>query len=434
MCLEIANSVKALPAPMFPDGWLFAFTSPNKSDSDGQAVFADDHNVLSIFSTNKKRRYRTVRAAINQNPVALKGVDPAAFHSRVGLDPPSDAGETMSIRQQRQQKRASTPSFVGSTPPFVADAGVFASVRKRPALSSKLGIGCSPNGERMEQEDSPEEESHMKKNTGRCGECDGCKKLDCGKCPKCKLKVNFGGQGSQGACVYKPCVRFLYPRQQPYQTTIVPKEEYALNEEESDSEHSDESVAQGALSSKLEVGSRCYSRYSNLLWYWGVITEVSGEGKCARYSVDYDDGDFLGDIPWTDICSETQYKEDINEDPHFTAIASPPKKRQKKRVEPINVARITSQENSGLSLLNLRQRRCKDCVMCMKQDCGICRACQDNKENTSIHKQVCLLKVSWPPHCCVCVCACCSACVSFYFRVFRLSLQPCRPDVRKLFR
>jgi hypothetical protein len=186
-------------------------------------------------------------------------------------------------------------------------------------------------------------------------------------------------------------------------------------------EHLDGSIAPVALSSKLGVGSRCYSKFNNGQWYWGCISEVSGKGHYARYAVDYDDGDTLGDIPWTDICSEKQHKEDFNEDPR-----PPPGSKQQhsgwqRTTMGQNVASLTSHENAALSLLDLRRRRCRQCVMCNKEDCGMCRSCQSNKGDTSIHKQVCLLKVNWPHHCYVCFC--------FYFRVVHFSPQPCRSDV-----
>jgi hypothetical protein len=172
-----------------------------------------------------------------------------------------------------------------------------------------------------------------------------------------------------------------------------------LKAEEDESEGGDGSITPAALSSKLGVGSRCYSKFANGMWYWGAITEVSGKGHYARYAVDYDDGDKLSDIPWTDICSEKQYKEDFNEDPRPPPGSTPkhsgsrPKKRQR-TTRGQNVASLTSQDNTGLSLVDLRRRRCRDCVMCNKEDCGMCRSCQSNKGDTSIHKQVCLLKVN----------------------------------------
>jgi hypothetical protein len=252
MCCKVEDSDKAQPALTFPDGWSFVFT----------------HRELLIVAATNNRRYRAVQPAMNQNPTALKNVDPTAFYMHVGLDPAVHASE-----------------LKGLALPSANDTDD----RKRPGISSKL-----------------------------------------------------------------------------------------------------------------DVGSRCYSKYGNGQWYWGVIKEVSGTGKYARYSVVYDDGDTIGDVPWTDICSERQYKDDFNEDPqpppdsedqHFDAIGTPPTKRQKTGVGHES-ERIAGKEKFVLSLRDLRLHRCKNCVMCSKEDCGICKPCQHNKGETSTYKQVCLLKVS----------------------------------------
>lgn len=40
----------------------------------------------------------------------------------------------------------------------------------------------------------------------RCGNCPGCRsKQDCGRCKMCKYKKEFGGPGSRGACIHRPC-------------------------------------------------------------------------------------------------------------------------------------------------------------------------------------------------------------------------------------
>jgi hypothetical protein len=300
------------------------------------------------------------------------------------------------------------------------------------------------------------------RNTGRCNKCDGCQKQDCGQCHKCVLKVKYGGKGSRGACVFRPCARSQpahqrqnQPNQKRSRATMTLKEEYPspdqtrsqdasmldeeyprrqsqtrsqaasiLKPEGGHREHLDGGIAPVALSSKLGVGSRCYSKFNNGQWYWGFITKVSGKGHYARYAVDYDDGDTLGDIPWTDICSEKQYKDDFNEEPRPPPGSNQQhsKKRKKQRTTMgQNAASLTSHKKSALSLLDLRRRRCRQCLMCNKEDCGMCRSCQSNKGDTSIHKQVCLLKVNWPHHCYVCFC--------FYFRVIHFSPQSCRSDV-----
>jgi hypothetical protein len=150
------------------------------------------------------------------------------------------------------------------------------------------------------------------------------------------------------------------------------------------------------LSAKIEVNSRCYSRFANGQWYWGMITNVVGKGKFARYSIKYDDGDTLDAVPWTDIISEKQYQDEFNEDPREVR----PSKRQKLGFgdegggnDDDTSSTSDPDDSAGLSLRDLRMLRCYSCFMCRKADCGKCNACKDNKSDTSIYKNVCLFKM-----------------------------------------
>jgi hypothetical protein len=134
------------------------------------------------------------------------------------------------------------------------------------------------------------------------------------------------------------------------------------------------SIALGALS----AGSRCEAKFTDGYLHPGSITKVSGEGlHYARSSVFFDGWEIILDnITWTDINPEKQLKEDIIGD-----HSQPP-------------ADSKLETDSGLSPVNLHERRCKSCVMCKKKDCGVCQSCRNNKQDHFVKKQVCFLKVS----------------------------------------
>lgn len=44
----------------------------------------------------------------------------------------------------------------------------------------------------------------------RCGKCFWCTRKDCGKCPTCKDKRKFGGEGKKKqACLFRQCLNPL---------------------------------------------------------------------------------------------------------------------------------------------------------------------------------------------------------------------------------
>jgi hypothetical protein len=49
------------------------------------------------------------------------------------------------------------------------------------------------------------EAKQCKKHLGRCGQCEGCLRPDCRACVKCRRMKKYGGTGSIGACMLRPC-------------------------------------------------------------------------------------------------------------------------------------------------------------------------------------------------------------------------------------
>lgn len=101
---------------------------------------------------------------------------------------------------------------------------------------------------------------------------------------------------------------------------------------------------------------------------------------CCLPQVAFDDGDHLDGIVSFSIVSEQEYFDNFGE-------LSPPTpgrgKRQKKGPEKFR----------GLSPCELRKKRCKNCAMCSKRDCGLCLSCRSNSRQTSTSKECCLQKV-----------------------------------------
>lgn len=63
----------------------------------------------------------------------------------------------------------------------------------------------------------------------RCGECDGCKRKDCGKCVNCLDKKKFNGQGRKKQCCIERRCKNLLP-QNKAQLSDVPSQQDDIRE------------------------------------------------------------------------------------------------------------------------------------------------------------------------------------------------------------
>jgi len=102
----------------------------------------------------------------------------------------------------------------------------------------------------------------------------------------------------------------------------------------------------------------------------GEIASRNGAGKKLTFDVQFDDGDFLPGVDCRHVESVKAALDAGEMDP------AEPGSRQ------------------TLSLLDLHSQRCKTCAMCVKDDCGRCRACKSNADVSSPRRQTCLMKVS----------------------------------------
>jgi len=123
-------------------------------------------------------------------------------------------------------------------------------------------------------------------------------------------------------------------------------------------------------SDELNVGSRCYAKFTNGWYYWGEITSVKGNGGKLFYDVQFDDGDFLTGIDGGLVETEKAA---------FEGSAPLP---------------MLPDSSKSLGLLGLHSHRCKACTLCKRDECGHCHACKTNAESTQSERMACVMKVS----------------------------------------
>jgi len=118
---------------------------------------------------------------------------------------------------------------------------------------------------------------------------------------------------------------------------------------------------------KVAAKSHKRSRKSRVGVETGSVHDDEGSHhiKNITFAVKFDDGDFK--IKQVELAKKTSDREDTPS---------------------------TDNSRESLDLLDLHAQRCKTCVMCVKEDCGRCRACKSNADVSLPRRQACLMKVS----------------------------------------
>lgn len=167
-------------------------------------------------------------------------------------------------------------------------------------------------------------------------------------------------------------------------------------------------AVQSSICGDLQVGSRCYAKFTNGQWYWGNVANVTGSGKFKMFSVSrfnsrsllncwqlltcqhwafpqvkFDDGDFLEGVSTYAVVSEDEYNEEMRtlQVPADSEVNDP------------DCDGTDAGAAGTRSLITLRKERCRCCSMCSKNDCGKCQSCVTNQRQTDTGKEVCLHKV-----------------------------------------
>ena len=170
------------------------------------------------------------------------------------------------------------------------------------------------------------------------------------------------------------------------------------------------SAVQSSICGDLQVGSRCYAKFTNGQWYWGNVANVTGSGKYKLFSVSqfelveltelwqlltcqhlavqvkFDDGDFLEGLPTYAVVSEKEYNKEMG---NLQVPAD-------SEVNDLDCDGTDAGAAAPRSFTVLRKERCRCCSMCSKEDCGKCQSCVTNQRQTDTGKEVCLHKVCFP--------------------------------------
>uniref|UniRef100_A0A7S4RGV3 CXXC-type domain-containing protein n=3 Tax=Ditylum brightwellii TaxID=49249 RepID=A0A7S4RGV3_9STRA len=89
------------------------------------------------------------------------------------------------------------------------------------------------------------------------------------------------------------------------------------------------------FSTKKEIGARVYAEFTNGDYYWGhigqVVTTKGSDQK--KYFVQFEDGDFLEDIPENKVYSETDYKRYFEIDPPPPPKETDQERRRRRRMK-----------------------------------------------------------------------------------------------------
>jgi len=132
-------------------------------------------------------------------------------------------------------------------------------------------------------------------------------------------------------------------------------------------------------------------------------TRTNGQRRSADTSISslqilFEDGDSLSNVRYNALMTEKQYMEKYKKKPpapEHKAISEavaekPPPFLLLSDDGGVNSIGIST----ALSLSELKQKQCGNCLMCREDDCGRCSACVENASSTLRVRQMCLLKVN----------------------------------------
>lgn len=146
-------------------------------------------------------------------------------------------------------------------------------------------------------------------------------------------------------------------------------------------------VAKLELSSKKDIGSRVYCKFTNNAYYWGEIVDKRTLMTGIQYAVQFDDGDFLDHVP--DTTDDAEEGNIYTEYGYYERVGVYPPKRQSS-LPPAKVRKI----DIRLTPAELYEKRCKTCSTCTENDCMRCNSCINNRNNRAKVTECCLRKVS----------------------------------------
>jgi hypothetical protein len=134
-----------------------------------------------------------------------------------------------------------------------------------------------------------------------------------------------------------------------------------------------------------------YAEWENGEWYFAEIVDIKRKRLLSpyHYSLLFYDGDFLEYAPRKSFATRADYQKTFHID-----IPAPPKEHENRKrnlmsshkpsiVEPHVVS------SAPMTLEELLQNRCGECVNCKKEDCGRCASCATNRGTNN-----CIRKVS----------------------------------------
>jgi len=209
-----------------------------------------------------------------------------------------------------------------------------------------------------------------------------------------------------------------------------------------------------AYSTEKVLGARVYAEFTDGQYYWGQITKVNSTkatGGLRYFEVTFEDGEILPNVSEKEMITEIEYIplfELYPPEPEKGSLLKKSKKKRKGRSRPPRklsaseegsetlsstrnsssmstssvhekknysstpsatlefIKQYVCQQKGNWSLSKLQMKRCGTCVLCVKQDCGLCSTCRQHIHNAadgeaestpkSTHKlpqEVCIRKI-----------------------------------------